>query len=341
MPLSSLTRLQPKAVAVLQLSLQHERVAHAYLFQGPKGVGKAQVALAFAQALNCEVNGLDGCGECRSCTKIQKSDNPQETVHPDILHLVCEAEDAETRKTSQFIKVEQVRELLKQFDRSPWEAKRRVVMIHEADRMNAAAQNALLKTLEEPSQRIRTLFILMTHRPQSLLQTIHSRSQVVSFHAVDTRVMVEMLVKEHGIVLEKARMAAALSEGSPKTALDLCEDESVWQEREDSLDGWAHVSAKRPEDVQNLVQLVAKDRERFKRFLRSMMSWHRDLMMIHMGQQALVINQDRLTQLQEEAQRISLRDISERYNRLVELAAAQQINAKADLGLEALAARVD
>ena len=146
----------------------------------------------------------------------------------------------------------------------PWEAKFRVVLIHEADRMNAAAQNALLKTLEEPSQRIRTLFILLTHRPNALLQTIHSRSQVVRFHTVSARVIVETLVKEHNIVLEKARLAAALSGGSPQTALDLCQDEAVWQEREESLDGWAKLSAKTPEEAQELPCRWPRTGERFK-----------------------------------------------------------------------------
>ena len=145
------------------------------LFAGPSGVGKRLTALAVAQALNCtntsQGSGLraegsvDACGACAACTRIARG------VHPDVLFV--EPGD------SGAIKIDQVRDIVDRAQYRPFEGRRRVVIIDEADALVQPAQNALLKTLEEPTPS--SVFILVTSRPDMLLPTVLSRCPQLRF----------------------------------------------------------------------------------------------------------------------------------------------------------------
>ena len=132
----------------------------ASIFAGPSGVGKRAAALAVAQALNClEPVGGDSCGTCAACTRIARG------VHPDV--VIVEPGDSGN------IKIEPIRDAIDRTGFKPFEGRRRVVIVNEADAMVPQAQNALLKTLEEPPPS--SIFILVTARPDSLLATVRSR----------------------------------------------------------------------------------------------------------------------------------------------------------------------
>ena len=149
-----------RQIGLLARALGADALPPSLVFSGPDGIGKRRVALAVAQALNClspAVDGAtgrrDGCGDCPACSNIARR------IHPDV--LVIEPEDGEE------IKVEAVRQVVGQVTFRPFEGRYRVVVIDRADQMNAFAQNALLKTLEEPPQR--TVLVLVTAQPDTLL----------------------------------------------------------------------------------------------------------------------------------------------------------------------------
>ena len=148
--------------SILQRALSGGRLAHAYLFAGPEGVGKRLMALAVARALFCMTG--NGCGECAACRKLEHSN------HPD-LH-VLEPDGAS-------IKIEQVRAIQRDLSLRPGEGSRKICLIEAAETTTTGAANALLKTLEEP--RGDTLLILLTSQPQRLLETIRSRCQPLHF----------------------------------------------------------------------------------------------------------------------------------------------------------------
>jgi DNA polymerase-3 subunit delta' len=181
---------QERAVAMLQRAA--ERPVHAYLLVGPRGSGVPEAAWAFAAALLCPQGG---CGECSTCRRVLRG------RHPDAI----EVEPAGT-----FIVVAQIEEIVREAFTSPFEAARKVIVISEADRMNEAAANKLLKTLEEPPER--THFLLQSDAPDELLPTVRSRCQRVDFAALSEADVLGALEAE-GIDPGVAALAARISSG--------------------------------------------------------------------------------------------------------------------------------
>src|SRR2546427_7698708 len=174
-----------RLVGLLSRSVHRESLPPSLIFAGPAGVGKRLAAIATAQALNCLSVRLkpdptdtddshieiDACGTCTACTRIARG------VHPDV--LVVEPGDTGS------IKIEQVRDIVDRAAYRPFEGRRRVVIVDEADALVAPAQNALLQTLEEPPSS--STFILVTARPDMLLATVRSRCIRLAFASSDAR----------------------------------------------------------------------------------------------------------------------------------------------------------
>jgi DNA polymerase-3 subunit delta' len=179
------------------------------IFSGPLGIGKRLTATALAQTLNCTSaipwhNGLDACGDCASCRRIARG------IHADV--LIVEPGDSGS------IKVDQVRDAIERAAYRPFEGRRRVVIVDEADALMPEAQNALLKTLEEPPPA--SVFVLVTSRPDVLLPTVRSRCQHLRFGPLDAADVADILIRAHGIGEEDAHAAAAASAGSVGRALE-------------------------------------------------------------------------------------------------------------------------
>lgn len=163
----------------LQAGLRTGTLSHAYVFEGPQGTGRRAMAKVLAQALHCVRGGGDACGECAECRKIENGN------HPDVIRI---------DSGGSTVKIDQVRELQKQFAYKASSANPRVYTIEEADKLTQQAANALLKFLEEPSSS--TVAILITENGQGLLPTIRSRSQNLRFLPLAPDVMEEALLKE-------------------------------------------------------------------------------------------------------------------------------------------------
>jgi len=178
------------------------------IFGGPEGVGKRHAAVALAQIFNCEapvsIDGEpDACGTCAACRRIARA------VHPDVLLV----EPGDTGA----IKIDQVRDAIERSAYRPFEGRRRVVILDEADAMAAEAQNALLKTLEEPPSL--STFVLVTSRPDVLLPTVRSRCQHLRFGRLAPAEIAGILEQAHGYTAADAHAAAAAADGSIGQAL--------------------------------------------------------------------------------------------------------------------------
>ena len=175
------------------------------IFAGPSGVGKAMMALALAQFLNCLAPAEeDACGECASCRRIVRG------VHADVLRI----EPGDTGS----IKIDQIREAIERAAYRPFEGRRRVVIIDHAEQMVVNAQDAILKTLEEPPNA--STFILVTDTPDTLLPTIRSRCQRLRFGRLSPGDVAEVLIAHHEYAEADAHAAASLSDGSVGRALE-------------------------------------------------------------------------------------------------------------------------
>ncbi|MBP1636836.1 MAG: dnaX 2, partial [Acidobacteria bacterium] len=208
MPFSELVG-HARPLGLLSRSIARGTLPPSLLFAGPAGVGKHLAAVAVAQALNClaPVRGgafpLDACGRCSPCRRIAKSS------HPDVLRL--EPGDSGN------IKIDTVREALEATAYLPFEARCRVVLVDEAERVLPEAQNALLKSLEEPPRG--TVFILVASQPETLLPTIRSRCSRVRFGRLSAAEVAGLLVRREKMDPADAHAAAAVADGSAGRAL--------------------------------------------------------------------------------------------------------------------------
>jgi DNA polymerase-3 subunit delta' len=219
-------RAQPTAVETLRRALASGRVHHAYLFDGPNGVGKELAAFGLAQALICERRGAgsaDACGVCGACVRSLPSPGQGWPAHPDVVVLergLYEAAAIGRRSPEvQDISIDQVRTLvLSRAAFPPYEGRARVFIIRRAEELGPAAANALLKTLEEPGSRMH--FVLLSAAADSLPPTIRSRTQRVRFGTLPDDVIEELLA-ERGVERAHAREVAGRAGGSMAVALDL------------------------------------------------------------------------------------------------------------------------
>jgi len=201
---------QRRLTGLLSQAIARGTLPPTLLFEGPPGVGKWRVARAVAAALNClapvrSASGLliDACGTCRSCDRIARG------VHVDLITL--EPDDRAS------IKIDVIRDLLDRSGYRPFEGRRRVAIVRDAETLEGAAQNALLKSLEEPPPG--TVFILTTAVPGALLPTVLSRCMRLRFGRLSAAEVAGVLSREHGMTPDIARAAAALADGSVGQAL--------------------------------------------------------------------------------------------------------------------------
>ena len=269
-----------RLVALLSRAIARETLPPALLLAGPPGIGKRRAALAVASAVNClqprsspELE-RDACGECAACRRIARG------VHPDV--IVVEPGDTGV------IKIEQVRDVVDRAGYRPFEGRRRVVVIDEADSLVPAAQNALLKTLEEPPSA--SIFLLVSSMPDALLSTVRSRCPRLRFGALAPAEVSEVLMRDHGYGEPDARAAAADADGSVGRAL-AAESADLTDAREDARRLLEHTArsgdpTRRLDLVKDLTAkkgTAASERDRLSVCLRAMASLLRDLGVLASG----------------------------------------------------------
>jgi DNA polymerase-3 subunit gamma/tau len=202
---------QQHVTETLKNAIKNDRVAHAYIFSGARGVGKTTAARILAKALNC-VKGPTAtpCGECDSCREIAAG------TSLDVIEI-----DAASNRG-----IDQIRELREMVKYAPAASRSKVVILDEAHMLTGEASNALLKTLEEPPDRV--IFVMATTQPEDLVDTIRSRSQHFHFRALtfaEIAGRLEEIAKKENLKIEAGAMAviARMAEGSLRDALSLLE----------------------------------------------------------------------------------------------------------------------
>ncbi|HEX8473375.1 MAG TPA: DNA polymerase III subunit delta' [Pyrinomonadaceae bacterium] len=223
-----------RAQEILRRMLSSNRVPGALLFAGEDGVGKKLFAVELAKSLNCRsLAGVEACDRCPVCQRIAQFNLPPADDN-DANKQILWSEHRDVgllRPAGRAITVQQIRELERETNFRPFEGRARVFILEDADRLNEAASNALLKTLEEPHPT--AYLILLTSRPASLLPTIRSRCQVVRFAPLAAREIEEYLVSQRKRSGEEARLASHLARGRLGLALEINIDH--YRKRRDAM----------------------------------------------------------------------------------------------------------
>jgi DNA polymerase-3 subunit delta' len=222
---------------ILRRMLEHARVPGALLFVGEDGVGKKLFALELAKALNCrEPVGVEACDRCPSCVRISHSKFPEYSDDKDNKERMVRSDHPDValaRPYNRVLRIGPMRELEQEANFRPFEGRARVFIIEEANRLNEASSNALLKTLEEPPAT--SHLVLITSRPAQLLPTIRSRCQVVRFSPLAPKEIEAHLLKGREVSPVDARLLAAIARGSIGRALST-NLEGYRQQREAMMD---------------------------------------------------------------------------------------------------------
>ena len=331
---------QDRPIRILTAFLHNGTIPHALLFTGIEGVGKNLAAIALAMACNCAENhsesdsgrppiAADGrskdrrpiitepCGSCRSCRKIDSD------KHPDIIRL---------KPSGPTIKIDQIRSTCRTLAMKPYEAQWRVVVISDAQKMNPAAGNALLKVLEEPPDR--TILILLAAHTADLLPTIVSRCQHIRFNPISQKKLEAVLVHKHGLEPEDALIIAGMAGGSVSRALHL--HQADWIRRRtwlvDELDSLSMDSVNR---LLAFGDQLAKNKDDLPDALEVLKAWLRDLIVARINPDRIVDSVSDFS-LEQMSQNMSLPSLLSKFETIQSTQYAIQAGTNLRLAMESM-----
>ena len=315
-----------RALRALKAAVAGGSPAHAYLFFGPERVGH-RAARRLAQALNC-TGAEPPCGKCEQCVRIERG------IHADVQTVKMEAGDGPARKA---ISIEQLRDVQQATSLNPYEGRTRVVIIDPADDMSEAAQNAFLKTLEEPPPHV--AFILIAGDFDKLAETILSRCARIDFGLVGSA-EIEAALVARGVAPDKAKLLARLSSSSPGWAIEAATDAKALERRADVLQA-ARILAQSPladriDLAEKLSDAFERDREAVLDQLDASAAWWRDVLLVRTGAGDRIANLDLQRELQEDAKSHTTAAIAAFLQAIIETRTYLTENVQSRIALDAL-----
>ena len=310
-------RGQDSAIEFLKNSIAKNKVSHAYIFVGPSGVGKRLTAVNFAKALNC-LDAKDGepCGVCAQCRKIDASN------HPDVLIFYPEKEGSS-------LGVDKIRAVTKDIGLKPYEGRKKVYILDSADSMTQEAQNALLKTLEEPPSD--SVIILITENINALFSTVRSRARRIRFFPLPGAEVRRILVDNYKVDNDRAEVLSRISSGEPARAIKY-NDESFFEKRNRIIDALRNGTL--PDS-----DLDGFSRPDLRLALDIMLTWYRDILIAKTGGGLqTLINVDKSDLIQDEAMKAGFDELNSTISQIILTGSFldQNINQKLAMGLLAI-----
>jgi DNA polymerase-3 subunit delta' len=309
-------------IEALKRTKRHGKVSHAYIFEGPKGSGKRDLASAFAKSLQCEANGDQACGECISC-RVFESGN-----HPDIIYV---APAGGTKS----IGVDDVREQVnRNMGIKPFKYRYKIFFVDNASTMTPAAQNAMLKNVEEPEEY--GIFLFMADNLAAFLPTVLSRCVVYKLRPLADSAIEKQLI-DLGTDREKARLAACFAQGNLGRAKEITSSEAFMEMRGEAV---RLAQAVRRLDIPELLMqtlTLEKYKDQMQQFLDLLILWYRDAMVVKStGSTDRMIQQDKTSEIYSEAQATELKCLQRKFDAIWDAKKNLARNANFQLAMEAM-----
>ena len=321
-----------RIVSLLQQALVRGPLAHAYLLVGPAHVGKMTLALNLAQALNCQTTERP-CGECDSCQKIASANH----ADVEIIGLLQNTDSSDTKLRAE-ISIDQIRQMQHSASLPPFEGSYKTFIIEGAEFLSHEAANCLLKTLEEPVDKV--VFILLTINDSLFPATVVSRCQRLQLRPLAIAEVESALNSRWGVEPQRAQLLSRLSHGCLGWALSAVFDEGVLQLQEEEMARLLNIiNNNYTERFTHAAQLAAqftKNRAKVYHVLDLWLDYWRDLMLVKIGLSDIITNVDRLDVLTEMARGFKLVNIKAFINSIRVAVEQLKHNANPRLVLEVL-----
>ena len=311
------------AVGLLRRSLDEGRLAHAYMITGPRHLGKMALAVDLAMAVNC-TGPERPCGECTQCDRVSRG------LHTDVKVVGVEK--------GVKIAIDQVREMQREISLAPFEGASRVVIFDESERLSEEAANGLLKTLEEPPDRVLTL--LLASDTGAMAPTLWSRCQLLELKRVSGATIVDALIRNHGVEAPLADQIARIARGRPGWAFRAASDPEILESLSSKLEELEEIVAGGIEErfahAAGIASAFDKDRVAGRRDLDMWLDWWRDLMLVKAGTPEFMIHVSRLEIMRAASAKLTTEQIARAIAAIRETASLMERNVNSRLALEQL-----
>lgn len=250
-------------VQYMENAIREKKISHAYILNGPKGAGKKFLAGLFAETLLCEKGGTDPCRQCHSCKQAESGN------HPDIIRVRHEKPNT--------ISVDDIREQINNTVQiKPYQSPYKIYIMDQADLMTVQAQNALLKTIEEPPEY--AIFMLLTENADILLPTINSRCVMLKLRNVKDSLIQKYLMESLDIPEFKAQMCAAFAQGNLGRAIMLASSEHFNEIRDEAIQLMKYIHEMELHEVIRAVTNIQSYKVEITDYLDIIMIWYRDVL---------------------------------------------------------------
>lgn len=304
----------------LQNAIELDKVSHAYIINGEKGTGKMLIADAFAMTLQCEKQQRIPCLKCRSCKQTLSGNQP------DIIHVSHEKPNS--------ISVEEIRsQLNNDIEVKPYSSPRKIYIIDEADKLTVQAQNALLKTIEEPPAY--AVVILLTSNSDALLPTILSRCVQLNIKPVQDKVLKRYLMERLKVPDYKADLSVAFARGNVGKAVALASSENFDMIKKDAVDMLRYLEDMEIHEVVEWVKKIADYKLEINDFLDILTVWFRDVLLFKATNDVnMLIFKDEIQEIKKKAAKSSYSGLEEIIGAIEKAKVRLNANVNFDLTIE-------
>lgn len=306
-----------------QKGIEENKVSHAYILAGEKGSGKRLLARIFASTLQCEKQGINPCGKCQSCMQVEGGNQP------DIIYVTHE-------KAS--IGVDDIRNQVNaDVAIKPYSSPYKIYIIPDGEKMTEQAQNALLKTIEEPPAY--AVFLLLTENVSAFLPTILSRCVTLQLKPVAPKLIKKYLMEQYQIPDYLAELSAGFSQGNVGKAIRYASSEEFIQMKKDTIQVMTHLADMKQYEVMQFIKTMSENKQQVEDYLDIMLLWYRDVLMFKVTQDPNgLLFADEIRTIQKQAESKQYEGIEEIINAIERAKVRLKANVNFDTAMELMIA---